>query len=268
MVRSQNSHSEDPSSSQGQGGFQRDVPGYPRYSYLGDPRLGEHHLVIKGVTLTEDGEYQCQVGPTDRTPLIWAAANVTVLMAPSSISIVGWGSGAVVEVEVGSEVALECLVSDARPAPQVLWSKDGLEVSPGEWFKSGLEVSSDEGFKSGMEVIPSEGFKDGLGVRPGEEFKSGLEVIPSEWFKDWLRVSPGEWFKSGLEVSSGEWFKSGFEVSPREWFKDGLKLIPGINQLPEYGACLREILIMLDNYLRICGTFNYHTSLLTERQEK
>ncbi|XP_037789830.1 kin of IRRE-like protein 2 [Penaeus monodon] len=60
-------------------GFERDVPGYPRYSYSGDPSLGQHHLVISGVTLTEDGEYQCQVGPTDRTPPIWAAANVTVL---------------------------------------------------------------------------------------------------------------------------------------------------------------------------------------------
>ncbi|XP_047479372.1 kin of IRRE-like protein 2 [Penaeus chinensis] len=60
-------------------GFERHVPGYPRYQYTGDPELGEHNLVIKGVTLTEDGEYQCQVGPTNDNPPIWAAANVTVL---------------------------------------------------------------------------------------------------------------------------------------------------------------------------------------------
>lgn len=59
----------------------------------------------------------------------------------------GWGSGAVVEVEAGSEVALECLVSDARPAPQVSWFKDGMEVSPGESSKDRLKVNICELFK-------------------------------------------------------------------------------------------------------------------------
>lgn len=60
-------------------GFERLVPGYPRYYYEGDPTRGEHHLLITGVTLTEDGEYQCQVGPTAVSPPIWTAANVTVI---------------------------------------------------------------------------------------------------------------------------------------------------------------------------------------------
>lgn len=55
------------------------MPGYPRYRYAGDPAKGEHHLVIKGVTLQDDGEYQCQVGPTADTRPIWASANVTVM---------------------------------------------------------------------------------------------------------------------------------------------------------------------------------------------
>lgn len=85
-------------------GFERHVPGYPRYQYTGDPEVGEHNLVIKGVTLTEDGEYQCQVGPTNDNPPIWAAANVTVLreyrgredMLPLEVGIVGrkrWRGG-------------------------------------------------------------------------------------------------------------------------------------------------------------------------------
>ncbi|XP_047490967.1 nephrin-like [Penaeus chinensis] len=60
-------------------GFERHVPGYPRYRYAGDPSKGEHHLVIKGVTLQDDGEYQCQVGPTITIKPIWVAANVTVM---------------------------------------------------------------------------------------------------------------------------------------------------------------------------------------------
>ena len=60
-------------------GFDRTVPGYPRYKYLGTPSLGEHHLFIQGVSLKEDGEYQCQVGPTPHSASLSTAANVTVL---------------------------------------------------------------------------------------------------------------------------------------------------------------------------------------------
>lgn len=66
-------------------GFVRDVPGYPRYRYAGDGAKGEHHLVIKGVTLQDDGEYQCQVGPTANASAIWAAANLTVMGAWSLV---------------------------------------------------------------------------------------------------------------------------------------------------------------------------------------
>ncbi|XP_042888979.1 nephrin-like [Penaeus japonicus] len=101
-------------------GFERNVPGYPRYAYAGEPSLGEHHLVIKGVTLQDDGEYQCQVGPTTKSAPIWAAANVTVMVSPSSITMEG-REGGVVKVQTGSTFTLDCLVSDARPAPKISW---------------------------------------------------------------------------------------------------------------------------------------------------
>ncbi|XP_069161021.1 kin of IRRE-like protein 2, partial [Procambarus clarkii] len=75
-------------------GFERSVPGYPRYQYVGDDSLGEHHLVIRGSTLEDDGEYQCQVGPTATNEAIWAGANVTVMVPPMSIVMGGWGGGA------------------------------------------------------------------------------------------------------------------------------------------------------------------------------
>nr|XP_045624741.1 nephrin-like [Procambarus clarkii] len=112
-------------------GFERQVPGYPRYSYSGDPALGQHHLVISGITITEDGEYQCQVGPTQTNPPIWAAANVTVLVAPTGITILGWKDGAVVEIRSGASVTLECLVTDSRPVASIMWHKDGHLLDPG-----------------------------------------------------------------------------------------------------------------------------------------
>ncbi|XP_071534279.1 nephrin-like isoform X2 [Panulirus ornatus] len=121
-------------------GFEREVPGYPRYHYLGDGSKGEHHLVIKGVTLQDDGEYQCQVGPTSASEAMWAAANVTVMVSPVSISVSGVGegtgtgeliqrvNGAVVEARAGRHLTLECVVRDARPAPSVVWYRNGVTL--------------------------------------------------------------------------------------------------------------------------------------------
>nr|XP_045611164.1 nephrin-like [Procambarus clarkii] len=112
-------------------GFERHVPGYPRYRYLGDPSRGEHHLIIKGVTLEDDGEYQCQVGPTMTSLPIWAAANVTVMVSPASISVEGVGDGGEVEVVAGASLLLECVVKDARPAPTVAWYRDAITLYQG-----------------------------------------------------------------------------------------------------------------------------------------
>ncbi|XP_071536670.1 nephrin-like [Panulirus ornatus] len=112
-------------------GFQRHVPGYPRYQYLGDPRLGEHHLLIRGVTLEDDGEYQCQVGPTTTISPIWAAANLTVMVSPTSISVVGVVDGADVKVAAGERLQLECVVTEARPPPTVAWYRDAIPLPQG-----------------------------------------------------------------------------------------------------------------------------------------
>ncbi|KAK3863233.1 hypothetical protein Pcinc_030984 [Petrolisthes cinctipes] len=111
-------------------GFERSVPGYPRYQYAGDGLLGEHHLIIKGITLEDDGEYQCQVGPTDTTIPIWVAANVTVMVPPERMSMVEHEEGEVVKVTVGSTLQLQCEVDDARPQPIITWLKHGDRIDP------------------------------------------------------------------------------------------------------------------------------------------
>ncbi|XP_064078820.1 nephrin-like isoform X1 [Macrobrachium nipponense] len=107
-------------------GFERDVPGYPRYSYSGDSEKGEHHLVIHGITLEDDGEYQCQVGPTAKTSALWASANVTVMVSPSSISILGGIDGEPVVAVADKQLRIQCLVKEARPAPSVAWYRNGI----------------------------------------------------------------------------------------------------------------------------------------------
>ena len=55
------------------------MPGYPRYVMVGNASLGQHHLAIRGATLQDDGQYECQVAPTAATRAMRATANVTVM---------------------------------------------------------------------------------------------------------------------------------------------------------------------------------------------
>ncbi|XP_071656660.1 nephrin isoform X2 [Patagioenas fasciata] len=55
-------------------------PAHPRYRLAGDPRKGQHHLVISGVSLDDDAEFQCQVGEGNGTaPRGSRPAQLTVL---------------------------------------------------------------------------------------------------------------------------------------------------------------------------------------------
>ncbi|CAN7984404.1 unnamed protein product [Ixodes hexagonus] len=72
-------------------GFNRSIPGYPRYSMTGDPMQGIHNLKIENATLDDDAEYQCQVGPTSDHKAIRADAHVTVLRNLSAATVSHWG---------------------------------------------------------------------------------------------------------------------------------------------------------------------------------
>ena len=42
-------------------GYDRSIPGYPRYSMIGDASLGVHNLRIVDAKSEDNGEFQCQV---------------------------------------------------------------------------------------------------------------------------------------------------------------------------------------------------------------
>lgn len=42
-------------------GYDRNIPGFPRYSIFGDEKEGVHNLRIENASLEDYGEYQCQV---------------------------------------------------------------------------------------------------------------------------------------------------------------------------------------------------------------
>ncbi|XP_069156203.1 nephrin isoform X2 [Procambarus clarkii] len=53
------------------------------------------------------------------------------MVSPTSISMVGVGDGAVVEVRAGHDLSLECLVTDARPPPTLAWYRDAITLHKG-----------------------------------------------------------------------------------------------------------------------------------------
>lgn len=60
-------------------GFSTTIPGYPRYSVLGDHQAGVYNLKISNASLEDDAEYQCQVGPAKFNSAIRANAKLIVI---------------------------------------------------------------------------------------------------------------------------------------------------------------------------------------------
>ena len=60
-------------------GFAEKIPGYPRYSMIGDRNRGIFNLRIVNASIEDDSEYQCQVGPAKNSDPIRASANLTVI---------------------------------------------------------------------------------------------------------------------------------------------------------------------------------------------
>ncbi|KAK0080413.1 hypothetical protein PV325_013982 [Microctonus aethiopoides] len=56
------------------------IVGYPRLKLEGDQNAGVYNLTIKDASLTDDGEYQCQVGPYGKIRAIRANAHLVVIL--------------------------------------------------------------------------------------------------------------------------------------------------------------------------------------------
>lgn len=60
-------------------GFEERVPGEERYTVIGDRNYGVFNLRIVNVSLNDNGNYQCQVGPVKDNLPIRTFANLTVI---------------------------------------------------------------------------------------------------------------------------------------------------------------------------------------------
>lgn len=60
-------------------GFETKIPGYPRYSVIGDRSDGVYNLKITNTTLEDDAQFQCQVTPAKLSSGIRSKATLIVI---------------------------------------------------------------------------------------------------------------------------------------------------------------------------------------------
>lgn len=110
-------------------GFDREIPGYPRYRMSGSESLGEHHLVIESVRLEDDAEYQCQVGRAAGQPSLKGIAFLSVNVMPKLPMIEGYTNGSIVKVSHNQlRLNLTCVAKDGKPAATFRWFRNGVEL--------------------------------------------------------------------------------------------------------------------------------------------
>ncbi|XP_059087472.1 nephrin-like isoform X2 [Tigriopus californicus] len=131
-------------------GYQRSIPGIPRYQVLGSDDSGEFSLQISGVSLDDDADYECQVGPGNFNAPIRASAHLYVLLPPTSIQIEGYNPGQRVDIKETEECELTCIVADAKPKATIMWFRNDLQFTP-----ESTEDTDEDGTKEGRKTVKS-----------------------------------------------------------------------------------------------------------------
>uniref|UniRef100_A0A8C9QW73 NPHS1 adhesion molecule, nephrin n=1 Tax=Scleropages formosus TaxID=113540 RepID=A0A8C9QW73_SCLFO len=109
-------------------GPDRTLPGFPRYSMVGNEKKGEYHLQIENVALEDDAPYECQAGPSEICPHKVHPRPSVPTVPPSS---------PIIEVETeepwvaGQEYIVTCTAPDAKPATLCCISQWVFDVTRG-----------------------------------------------------------------------------------------------------------------------------------------
>uniref|UniRef100_A0AAQ5X978 NPHS1 adhesion molecule, nephrin n=1 Tax=Amphiprion ocellaris TaxID=80972 RepID=A0AAQ5X978_AMPOC len=98
-------------------GPERSLPGFPRYSMIGNPKRGQYHLQIENAQLDDDTLYECQAGPSESSAAIVSyGAWVTVLIPPSKPF---FEMDLATPWVAGKKYTLTCVAPDAKPVAEI-----------------------------------------------------------------------------------------------------------------------------------------------------
>uniref|UniRef100_A0A8C0HAF7 Kirre like nephrin family adhesion molecule 2 n=1 Tax=Chelonoidis abingdonii TaxID=106734 RepID=A0A8C0HAF7_CHEAB len=117
-------------------GGERDLPGWSRYSIVGDPVAGQHNLRIESAELGDDAVYECQA---TQAALRSQRAQLTVLLPPNDPVI---QNGPIVRVQASVPYNLTCQVSGAKPAPEISWYRNGQLQDSALYAKDGKQATA------------------------------------------------------------------------------------------------------------------------------
>ncbi|XP_026535208.1 kin of IRRE-like protein 1, partial [Notechis scutatus] len=130
-------------------GGERDLPGWSRYSIVGDASAGQHNLRIDYAELDDDAVYECQA---TQAALRSQRAKLTVLIPPNDPEI---HSGPIVHVISNIPYNLSCRASGAKPAAEITWYRDGQRQESAVYSKSLMDDGKREVAVSTFLLIPS-----------------------------------------------------------------------------------------------------------------
>ncbi|KAK6326580.1 hypothetical protein J4Q44_G00022250 [Coregonus suidteri] len=131
-------------------GGERDLPGWTRYSLMGDPLSGEHSLLIDSAELADDAVYECQA---TQAGLRSHRAKLTVLVPPTDPVVEG---GPIIRVKAHTPYNLTCRASGAKPAAEITWYRDGEVMDTAIYSKTRMEDGKRELAVSMLPVVPED----------------------------------------------------------------------------------------------------------------
>ncbi|KAG8010152.1 Nephrin, partial [Nibea albiflora] len=113
-------------------GPQRSLPGFPRYSMIGNPKRGQYHLQIEKAQLEDDAPYECQAGRSESSrAIISSIAWINMLIPPSKPY---FEADMATPWVAGKKYTVTCIAPDAKPVAEVTLYKDGVELTGAESF--------------------------------------------------------------------------------------------------------------------------------------
>ncbi|XP_077193157.1 kin of IRRE-like protein 2 isoform X4 [Paroedura picta] len=130
-------------------GGERDLPGWSRYSIVGDASAGQHNLRIDYAELDDDAVYECQA---TQAALRSQRAKLTVLIPPNDPEI---QNGPIVHVISNVPYNLSCRAAGAKPAAEISWYRDGQRQDSAVYSKALMEDGKREVAVSSLLLTPS-----------------------------------------------------------------------------------------------------------------
>ncbi|XP_062395655.1 kirre like nephrin family adhesion molecule 3, like isoform X1 [Sardina pilchardus] len=131
-------------------GGERDLPGWTRYSLMGDPLLGEHSLLIHSADLADDATYECQA---TQAAIRSHKAKLTVIVPPADPVVEG---APLLRLKAHTPYNLTCRASGAKPAAEITWYRDGEIQHTSFYSKTFMDDGKREVAVSLLSITPED----------------------------------------------------------------------------------------------------------------